>query len=119
MRKWRIHFKVIVAESNQVIMECLRGHTFQFIYKDEMTILKLSAFLPKTLEQSLSRPSSSNTATLQQSTSSAFTRLARKQSKQNILESLRRGSRVNVLGEMGETAQVDGNAAPSRPTILA
>lgn len=57
------------------------------------------------------KPTSSS-LTFRESPSSAFTRVDRRQSKQNdILDSLRRGSRVDVLGKIGDDD--DQSLAPS------
>ena len=69
----------------------------------------------KKLKSTLSSSSSSSSSTslpFRESPSSAFTRLDRRQSKQNeILNCLRRGSRVNVLGQIGDDD--DQSLAPS------
>ena len=65
----------------------------------------------KKLKSTLSS-SSSTSLPFRESPSSAFTRLDRRQSKQNeILNCLRRGSRVNVLGQIGDDD--DQSLAPS------
>ena len=121
-------FRVIINYTNPILLDRLHRNTAALIDNDDMSILKLESIdtatdtiaianddkppTPNPKSSLLATPkiavphptpsSSPLPSSFRESPSSAFTRLDRRQSKQKILAVLRRGSRVDVLGQIGD-----------------
>ncbi|XP_066930518.1 uncharacterized protein [Clytia hemisphaerica] len=120
-QKWRTNFSIIISYVNSsILVDHLVKEIPEYILKDKMKILRLREYTPPVKTQSipvnpsngLQGPSSNNKQRLSFTPSSAFGNYAgRRQSKQNILNNLRRGSRANILGEIGDQDEGSGSGS--------
>ena len=120
-QKWRINFSVIIAYMNYTLDEQLNNEITNFILNENMKILNLRDLIPPSAA-STARPDlgipkllqstpAGRALTLSRQGSSAFTKYRKKNSI--TIENLRKGSLVNVLGQIGSIVGNNTAISPS------